>query len=134
MGFLKDMRTLTRQADTLRPPEHRGFGGGLRALRDTAAQGTRALTDAQRHAELAQHLAVHGLPGRAIITGIRDTGISIDRNPCVELDLDVTLGDRAPYAVSHRQVISRIAVAGFQPGATVPVRVDPADERTLIVG
>ncbi len=134
MGFLKDIRTLSKQADALTPPEHRGLGGGFRALRDATSDATQTLGEMQREAAVANHLAVHGLPGRAVITAIKDTGVSVNDNPRVELTLEVTVGDKAPYSATHAQVISRIAVAGFQPGATVPVRVDPVDERSLIIG
>jgi hypothetical protein len=134
MGFLKDMRTLKQQADALTPPEHRGLGGGFRALRDATSEATQTLGDMQRQAAVANHLAAHGIPGRAVITAIRDTGMTVNDNPRVSLTLEVTVGDKAPYTATHDQVISRIAVAGFQPGATVPVRVDPVDERSLIIG
>jgi hypothetical protein len=134
MGFLKDMRTLKQQADAMTPPEHRGFGGGMRALRDLASESTQTLAEMQREAAVANHLAVHGIPGRAIITAIADTGMTVNDNPRVALTLEVSVGDQAPYTVTHTQVISRIAVAGFQPGATVPVRVDPADGQSLIIG
>lgn len=134
MGFLKDLRTLKQQADAMTPPEHKGFGGGLRALRDATGSATQTLAELQREAAVANHLAVHGLPGRAVITDIQDTGVSVNDNPRVALTLEVTVGDKAPYTVTHNQVISRIAVAGFQPGATVPVRVDPVDEHSLIIG
>ena len=134
MGFLKDIRTLKKQADAMTPPEHRGMTGGLRAMRDMASDATQTLGEMQREAAVADHLAVHGLPGRAVITAIKDTGMSVNDNPRVELTLEVTVGDKAPYTATHAQVISRIAVAGFQPGATVPVRVDPVDERSLIIG
>jgi hypothetical protein len=133
MGFLKDIRTLKQQADAMTPPEHRGFGGGLRALRDATSNATQTLAEMQREAAVANHLAIHGVPGRAIITAIEDTGMSVNDNPRVELTLEVTIGDEAPYTATHTQVISRIAVAGFQPGATVPVRVDPADPQSLII-
>ena len=134
MGFLKDMRTLKKQADALTPPEHKGLGGGFRALRDATSEATQTLGDLQRQAAVANHLAVHGVPGRAVITAIGDTGMTVNDNPRVSLTLEVTVGDKAPYTATHDQVISRIAVAGFQPGATVPVRVDPVDERSLIIG
>ena len=134
MGFLKDMRTLKKQADALTPPEHKGIGGGFRALRDATSEATQTLGDLQRQAAVANHLAVHGVPGRAVITAIQDTGMTVNDNPRVSLTLEVTVGDKAPYTATHDQVISRIAVAGFQPGATVPVRVDPVDERSLIIG
>ncbi|MBE2317031.1 hypothetical protein DVA67_013700 [Solirubrobacter sp. CPCC 204708] len=123
MGFLKDMRAFKQLADST--PRQ-----GLRAtLRDGLATASSAAEQAQR----AQHLALHGLPGHATITTLRDTGTSINDNPLVELGLEVTLDGRAPYAVTHQQVISRLAVGGFQPGATVPVRVDPADPASVMV-
>ena len=134
MGFLKDMRTLKQQADAFAPPEHHGFGGGIRALRDGVSEATQTLGDLQRDAAVANHLAVHGLHGLAVITHAGDTGMSVNDNPRVELTLEVTVGDKAPYTTTHAQVISCIAVGGYQPGATVPVRVDPADERSLIIG
>lgn len=75
----------------------------------------------------------HGRVGCATITAIRDTGIAIEDDPTVELDLSVSIDGAAPYAVTHRLTIARIAIASFQPGATVPVRVDPADQTLLII-
>jgi hypothetical protein len=74
-----------------------------------------------------------GRVGSATVMAIRDTGVTINDNPQAELDLSVALDGSAPYPVTHRQVISRIAIGGFQPGATVPVRVDPQDPQKLIV-
>lgn len=91
------------------------------------------LNDMQRQAETAQRLLATGRQGTAVVTALRDTGVRVDGNPEVELDLDVTVEGMPVYPVTHRQVISRLAVAGFQPGATIPVRVDPQQPRTLIV-
>lgn len=123
MGFLKDMRAFKQLADSTPRP-------GLRStLRDGLAQASAASGAAQH----AQHLALNGLPGQATITNIRDTGTTINEHPLVELGLQVSLEGRPPYAVTHTQLINRLAVAGFQPGATVPVRVDPADPHALLV-
>ena len=123
MGFLKDMRAFKQLADSTPRP-------GLRAtLRDGLATVDQVNADAQR----AQHLALNGLPGQATITSIRDTGTTINEHPLVELGLDVTLEGRPPYAVTHTQLINRLAVGGFTPGAIVPVRVDPVDPTSLLV-
>lgn len=123
MGFLKDMRAFKQLADST--PRV-----GLRdTLRDGLAAANHAAADAQR----AQHLALHGIAGQATITGLRDTGTTINEHPLVELQLEVSLDGRPAYPVTHTQLISRLAVAGFQPGATVPVRVDPADPQSLLV-
>ena len=86
-----------------------------------------------REAETAQRLMAAGRQGSATVTALRDTGVTVNDNPQVELDLDVAVEGMPIYPVTHRQVISRLAIAGFQPGATVPVRVDPQDPRTLII-
>jgi len=123
MGFLKDMRAFKELADSAPRP-------GLRStLRDGLAAANQVSADAHR----AQHLAQNGLVGSATITSIRDTGTTINEHPLVELGLQVSLDGRSPYLVTHTQLISRLAVGGFIPGATVPVRVDPADPQSLLV-
>jgi len=73
-------------------------------------------------------------PGSATVTAIQDTGTQINGSPVVEMDLMVTVEGREPYAVKHRQVISPVVMANFQPGSTITVRVDPADQTKIIIG
>ena len=134
MGFLKDIRNLQKQAEAMTPPEHRGVAGGFRAMRDGVAQANQMLGDMQAEGQKAQHLMVNGRVASATITAVRDTGMSINDNPTVEFDLAVAVDGTDAYAVTHRQTISRIAIPSFQPGATVPVRVDPVDRQSLIIG
>lgn len=133
MGFLKDARNLAKQGKEMLPPEHRGIAGGFRAMKDGVAQMSETMGDMQATAAKAQRLNQVGRIGTATVTALRDTGVTINEDPEVELDLLVTLEGVEPYAVTHRQVIYRLAVAGFQPGATVPVKVDPQDLQSLIV-
>ena len=77
---------------------------------------------------------VHGRAAAATIHAIRDTGGPVDDDPTVELELSVALEGEAPYVVTHRQTLSRVAIAGLQPGATIPVRVDPNDRTSLMLG
>jgi hypothetical protein len=134
MGFLKDIRNLQKQAEAMTPPEHRGMMGGFRQMRDGVAQANDMLGSMQAEGQKAQHLMANGRVASATITAVRDTGMTINDNPTVELDLSVVLDGADPYAVTHRQTISRIAIPSFQPGATVPVRVDPADRSSLMIG
>jgi hypothetical protein len=64
---------------------------------------------------------------------VRDTGVMVDDNPQTELDLQVAVAGLEPYDVTHRQVISRIAIASFWPGAKVPIRVDPQNPLNVLV-
>jgi hypothetical protein len=75
----------------------------------------------------------NGRVGQATITHVTDTGVKLGENPQVEIDLLVALDGAPAYRATVTQVISRLAVANFQPGATVPVRVDPADPAELII-
>jgi hypothetical protein len=133
MGLFKDVRTLHKQAKDMTPPEHRGMLGGVRALKDTAAFGVSAMGDMQAEAHKAQHLMANGRQGTATITAVRQTGMLVNDNPQIEMDLQISLDGTSPYAATHRQVVALIAIPGFQPGATVPVRVDPQDLQSLIV-
>jgi hypothetical protein len=81
----------------------------------------------------AQRLMAEGLVGQATITDVREIGTSINRNPVVEFDLRVLLDGRDPYAVTHRQVVSRLVVGSFEPGAVVPVRVDPGNVAEVMI-
>ena len=134
MGFLKDIKNLQKQAEAMTPPEHRGMMGGFRQMRDGVAQANEMLGSMQAEGQKAQHLMANGQVASATITAVRDTGMTINDNPTVELDLAVSVNGAEPYAVTHRQTISRIAIPSFQPGATVPVRVDPSDRTSLMIG
>jgi len=133
MGLFKDMRNLQKQAEQMVPPEHRGLGGALRMAKDGIPQMTQMLADVQADQQKAQYLFHSGRPGTARITAVRDTGITMNDNPTVEFDLAVSIDGAAPYNVTHRQSISRLTIASFQPGATVPVKVDPANPQSLII-
>ena len=81
----------------------------------------------------AQHLMANGRIAQATITDVGHTGRSVNGNPQVQIGLTVAMDGAPPYAASVTQVISRLAVANFLPGATVPVRVDPGDREQLII-
>jgi hypothetical protein len=130
VGFFKDIRNIQKQAEEMTPQEYKGFGG----LKNLASQGSQMMSDMNEQQQTSQQLMATGRVGMAQIKAIRDTGVTMNENPQVEFDLEVTVEGMAPYPVTHRQLISRLVVANFQPGASVPVRVDPNDPQTLMIG
>lgn len=134
MGFMKDVRNLQKQGKAMTPPEHRGVMGGFRAMKDGVAQANEMLGDVAEQQQKAQMLMTTGIVGQATVDSINDSGVTVNDNPQVEFVLDVTLPGREPYKASLTQVVSRLAIAGFQPGATVPVRVSPDDPQVLMIG
>jgi hypothetical protein len=133
MGLFKDMKNLQKQAKEMTPPEHRGIGGSFRMMKDGVAQANQVMGDMAGEAQKAQHLMANGKVGTAVVSEIRQTGTFVNENPQVEIDLNVAVEGMPAYTVTHRQVIAQIAIPQFQPGATVPVRVDPQDPTSLII-
>lgn len=70
-------------------------------------------------------LQTKGLAAQATILSLRDTGTTINQSPLVHLKLRVEPTDRPPFEAETEQLINRLQVPQFQPGATVAVRFDP---------
>lgn len=134
MGFLKDIRNLQQMTEQMTPVEHRGMMGGYRAMKNGVASASHLLGDLESEHLRTQQLMSEGRVGRATITAIRDTGTTVNENPQIEFDLRVSVDGGSPYPAQHRQIVSRLVIGSFQPGATVPVRVDPADPQSLLIG
>jgi hypothetical protein len=75
----------------------------------------------------------NGRQGTATLVAVRQTGTFINENPQVEMDLDVSVEGLEPYRATHRQVLAMVSIPQFQPGMSLPVRVDPQDPQSLIV-
>jgi hypothetical protein len=134
VGFFKDVRNLQKQAKDMTPPEHRGVMGGFRAMKDGVAQANEMMGNVAEQQQKAQMLMASGIVGQATIDAVNDTGVTVNENPQIELALTVTVPGKEPYKASLTQVVSRLAIAGFQPGSTVPVRVSPDDPQVLMIG
>jgi len=134
MGFMKDVRNLQKTAKDMTPPEHRGVVGGFRAMKDGVAQANAMMGDLAEQQQKTQMLMATGIVGQATIDSVTDTGVTINENPEIAIALTVTVPGGEPYKATLKQVISRLAIAGYQPGATVPVRVSPDDPQVLMIG
>jgi hypothetical protein len=133
MGFFRDIKNLQDTAKEMTPPEHRGMRGGFRAMRDGVAQANGMLGQMAGDGQKAQYLMQAGRVGTATVSAVRQTGTFVNNNPECELDLEVVVDGGTPYLVTHRQVLAIVALPGFQPGSSVPVRVDPDDSSSLII-
>jgi hypothetical protein len=76
----------------------------------------------------ARELQRVGLPAQAEILSIGESGLTVNENPVITLDVEVRPPDRPPYrATVKRLLVSRLEVPQFQPGKVIPVRFDPRD-------
>jgi hypothetical protein len=74
-----------------------------------------------------------GLPGKAIITEVRDTGVTINNNPQVKLILEVKNSFGQRYTTTCRTLVSRLNPFVFQPGMEVAVKIDPKNEQNVVI-
>ncbi|HEY3709330.1 MAG TPA: hypothetical protein VGL64_08145 [Amycolatopsis sp.] len=73
-----------------------------------------------------------GVPGTAIVTAFRDTGITTNDNPKVEFTLQVTPADGAPaFTATTRHTVSRLELPFV--GQQFFVRFDAGDRTDLTI-
>ncbi|RLB46739.1 MAG: hypothetical protein DRJ42_26975 [Deltaproteobacteria bacterium] len=71
-----------------------------------------------------------GIPAKAKILSIQQTGTMVNMNPQVQCVLEVQ-GAQGPYQVQTMSVIPQMRIPQFQPGAVIDVRVDPANPQVV---
>lgn len=77
-------------------------------------------------------LAQTGLPAQATIESAQQTGTMVNYNPEVRFSLKLTHPNTGvEYTVEMTSVVPQIAIPQVQPGAQVPVRVDPDDPQRV---
>jgi hypothetical protein len=81
----------------------------------------------------AARLQKTGLPGKATILEVKDTGITINNNPQVKLMLEVKNSYGQKYNTQCRVLVSRINPNMFMPGMEVPVLIDPKNEQNVVI-
>jgi hypothetical protein len=128
---MKDMMQTVR-SDELKELKKKADAQPKRSMLEGVKMANAAYDDAMAMQAGAAGMA--GTAGTAIVNAIRDTGTLINMAPVCELDLTVTVPGKEPYAVKHRQLIAHSALARFQPGATLSVRVDAGDPSKLVIG
>ena len=74
-----------------------------------------------------------GLTGEARVVSMTQTGVYINENPQVELELEVSVAGRNRYQVFHKEIIPLILLGRLGMAATLPVKVDPEDPERLVI-
>ena len=72
-----------------------------------------------------------GIPGRARILEVKDTGVTINNHPQVKLVLEVKNSFGQTYTTQCRVLVSRINPGMYQPGMEVAVKIDPKNEQNV---
>ena len=75
----------------------------------------------------AQELMQTGTQGEATILSLQDTGMRINDNPRVTVELEINVAMRPPYRVTKSLTIPLIRLSQVQVGSKLPVMVDLSD-------
>lgn len=103
------------------------WGAAVLAL---ALAGCTALGDITGERE-ARRIREVGTAAEALVLAIRDTGMTINDDPVVAFTLEVRPSGGVPYQAETRARIGRLDIPQIQPGAVLPVAVDPADRHKV---
>jgi hypothetical protein len=129
MGMFKDMRDLSKAGKEMQKDR----GGSLKMMKDGLAQANQAVQQVQSDQALAEKLANEGVDGTATIIQMVATGQTINMQPELQFQMSVDVNGSVS-TVTHTQVVSPAIIGQLQPGAQVPVKVDPSDHSQLMIG
>ena len=121
MGFLKDLRKLSKQAKEA----SKGWDPADQMREASAA--LEATSEMMARQTAAAGLAESGEPATAQVNAARDTGTVANLQPVMEIDLLVFVEGQPPYPVTLRQIVPLAQVGRLVPGTRLPIKIDPAD-------
>jgi hypothetical protein len=79
-----------------------------------------------------RRLGIIGIPGKAKILAVHNTSIAVNNNPQVRLVLELNNNGEV-YTTECNTIVSRYKSNYFQPGKEVKVKIDPVNEKNVIV-
>jgi hypothetical protein len=75
----------------------------------------------------------NGIPAKATIVGVQQTGVMVGHQPQVLMLLEVEPPNGSPYQAQARAVIPMVNIPQFQPGARISVKIHPADPSQVVL-
>ncbi|HEV7769930.1 MAG TPA: hypothetical protein VGO66_04620 [Solirubrobacterales bacterium] len=123
------MRDLSKAGKQMKKEQ----GGSFQMMKDGLAQANQAVQQVQTDQALAEKLANEGVDGTATIVQMQATGKTVNMQPELQFQMTVDVNG-SQSQVTHIQVVSPAIIGQLQPGAQVPVKVDPNDHSQLMIG
>ena len=88
---------------------------------------------ARTRAAAVDQILATGTPGTAQVTGLTQTGMYLNEQPQVQLQLLVNVPGRPAYTASHKSFVPLILLGRLTSGQPLPVKVDTVDPQKLVV-
>ena len=86
-----------------------------------------------RRSKQAEQIQTQGIPGQAVITGMRQTGMYLNEQPQVELQLQVSTQMQAAYQVTKKEYVPLMMLGTLTSGRPLPVKVDPVNPQNIVI-
>lgn len=86
-----------------------------------------------RRAAVTDQILATGIAGTAQITGLTQTGMYMNEQPQISMNLMVMLPGQAPYAATHKEFVPLILLGRLTTGQPLAVKVDPANPQKVVV-
>jgi hypothetical protein len=74
-----------------------------------------------------------GIPGTAKILSLTQTGMYLNEQPQIAMDLEVNVPGHPPFQTTHRSFVPLLLLGQLAAGGEVPVKADPADPTKRII-
>jgi len=76
----------------------------------------------------------NGLPGKATIIGVTETGVRLNEMPQIQLTLEVQPDSGgAPYQAQLKTIIQSVQIPQVQPGKVLAVKISPTDPGKVVL-
>jgi hypothetical protein len=122
VGFLTDLAQLTKvSSQSYDRLDVKGSMAAAQAQLDGLNQG---------YAPVDPQAEARRVPAQATVTSSAPTGMVVNFNPVVALELMVFVGG-VPLPVRTTTVVAQVHLPRVQPGALLAVSLDPADPASL---
>jgi hypothetical protein len=87
----------------------------------------------QRGYAEAQRIKAQGVPGQATIVGMRQTGVHVNEQPQVELQLQVQDQMYGSRQVTLKEYVPLMMLGTLSSGRPLPVKVDPSNPNNVVI-
>ena len=81
---------------------------------------------------LEAHLAANGIDGTGVLENVIDTGMTMNGQKLMVLDMTVNVPGKAPYRTNSPSLVDPTKAARVVKGATIPITVDPNNPQILM--
>ena len=82
---------------------------------------------------VASQIRATGLPAKATVIKVWETGTRVNHNPIVGFELEVRAEGRPPWTAETKALVSILAIPRIQPGMELDVFYDPADPSRVAI-